>query len=221
MTIQDRSSAQTAADLSVGEMLGAFRRQWWLLALCVAIGASAGAVVTSVQHDRFRAKATVYVTSRNGTALLPGRIKSYAAVATSTTTLAQVIRQLGLSTSERSLRSNVTVSIPPETDLIEISATDARADRSAKVANAVAGILGSEVESLEQPVEGRPSLVRVSTIQSAQAPDSPAFPRPKVNLAVGALAGVFIGMAASLLRDRRRASRTFRTAVAETAEREV
>ena len=57
------------------------------------------------------------------------------------------------------------------------------------------------VTRLEQPTAGGASLVKVSVTQPAALPTSPSSPRVKVNLALGLLVGLALGVGGAVLRE--------------------
>lgn len=56
------------------------------------------------------------------------------------------------------------------------------------------------VNSLESPLDGGPSLVKIETIEPAVAPTSPSSPRTDFNVVLGLLTGLLVGIAAAVLR---------------------
>ncbi len=82
---------------------------------------------------------------------------------------------------------------------LEISATDPNPALAQSIANSTARALGTQVAELEQPAEGGAPLVTISTTDEAPLPTSPSSPRTMINLALGFLVGLAVGVGAAVL----------------------
>jgi capsular polysaccharide biosynthesis protein len=122
-------------------------------------------------------------------------VRSYVQLATTPVVLQPVIEELGLVDTATSLAERVSASNPLDTQLLNISVSDRSPELAASIANAVARSLAREVEVLETPSGGGDSNVRIATVRSALAPDSPSSPNTRMNLALGLLGGLALGVA--------------------------
>ncbi len=84
--------------------------------------------------------------------------------------------------------------------LINIAVSDESAVQAAAISQAVANSLIKVVDSLEKPRTGGASPVSLSVIKPATAPVAPSAPNTKLNLLIGLVAGLTVGVGAALLR---------------------
>lgn len=197
--------------MTFGEYFVMLRRRWRVWVAGMLLGLVGAGLVIALSPVKYTAVATSFVTvadvsSGDSTGIFQGsqftvqRMGSYARLASSPIVLDSVIDELGLTTTQTDLAKMVSVSSPPNTVLVEVSATDSSADRARKVADAVSTRLGSLIEQLETPRGTTESSVKVTLTQPAETPTSPSSPRILLDLAIGLLAGLALGLAAALLR---------------------
>jgi capsular polysaccharide biosynthesis protein len=172
------------------EILRHLVRRFGLLVLLTLLGATAGGVYGAAKKPSYTAQSYVVVTGQPGEpntavnfAQAYGRIVSTGPVAD------KAAAALG---SSRDLKQ-VTSSTSPDSPVIEITATGTDAKRTAAVANAVA-------QALVDVGTARKDQTRVTVTILAQAsvPASPTSPKPPLELAVGAAAGLLVGGLAAL-----------------------
>ncbi|MFF4961607.1 polysaccharide biosynthesis tyrosine autokinase [Streptomyces sp. NPDC001222] len=205
--------------------LKALARRWptVLVSLVLAIGAAFAA--TALSTPVYEARTQLFVATRTGddTAQLnqgqsfsQARVQSYAAIVTTRQVTGFVVKKLRLRTTPEELASRITAEAPINTVLIDITVRDTVPRRAARIANAVADRFGDVVERLETPRRaagsehsggsssrsGTPaSPVSLGVTQEAVAPTAPVSPRPVLNLAAGALAGLLLGAALVAVRE--------------------
>lgn len=185
-------------------------KRWVLIVgiLVLTTGAAGGAAwLTS---PTYQAQAQLFVSTSSGVEnnnqqLLQGgtfsadRVKSYALLATSPQVLDQVIADLALSTTAGGLAAGIEARAPAETVLINITVQDGSPDVAAAVANAVGDRLAALIQQLETPLGGGVSPVRATVVKQAATPTLPVAPKLGIYLAVGALAGLLLGIAIAVL----------------------
>ena len=84
--------------------------------------------------------------------------------------------------------------------LFRSEAVDPSPERAAEIANGVVSSLILSVADLERPTNGQPSPVRLSSVDTAQVPDSPSSPKTSLNLLLGLLYGLAAGLVVAILR---------------------
>jgi capsular exopolysaccharide synthesis family protein len=193
------------------EYLLLLRRRWITVVAATLIGVLLGALATSLSPRVYQAhtKSFVSVTSvtpSDATASIQQasqfslqRVKSYTELADSVTLLQPVIDELGLKDTVAGLASKVTVTNPLETVILEVTVSENSPRLAADVANAVADRLSTVIEQLEPPVNGK-ALIKVTVTKRAVPIATPVSPRPTLNLALGFIVGMVIGIGAAVLR---------------------
>lgn len=128
------------------------------------------------------------------------RVQSYVELATKPAVLQPVIDKLKLDMSVGQLAASINANSTRSSVIIVITATASSPAFAADIANAVSSSLISVVATLERPSDGKPATIRLSAIDHATPPSSPSSPRTKLNIGLGAAAGVGAGILFAFLR---------------------
>lgn len=188
------------------------RKGWMLIVAVTLVGVAAGALATIVSSPKYVSSTQLFVSvqsseASSATDLVQGssaaqqKVRSYISVVTSRSVLEPVIEELGLDMSTSELAEEITAETPVNTVLIDIAVRDEDPDRAAAIANAVGSNFSTVVvDELESPEGGGPSLVKIAPIEPAVAAGAPSSPRPALNLALGLLVGLALGVGAAVLR---------------------
>ncbi|MCZ2858498.1 Wzz/FepE/Etk N-terminal domain-containing protein [Blastococcus sp. VKM Ac-2987] len=193
------------------EFLRLVRRRWVVavavLAVCVA-GAVAYAVTAPTTYA---ATSTLYVSMATGTSVNDSfqggmaaqqRVTTYSHLAGGPVVAERVIDELGLDTTPGALASRVSVTFPPATALLEITATDPTPEGARLLADAFASQFGEMVGQMETTVVGAAPAAQATVIEPAERPTSPVG-RPAMQiLALGTVLGLVLGVLAAFVRDR-------------------
>lgn len=195
--------------MALQEYLRIVRRYWrsalTTLLLCVV----AAAALTLLQKPTYTASSALYLAVESGDTageLSQGatyaerQVKSFVSVATTAAVLQPVVEDLSLDLTPVELAKKLTVTSPTATSLIDVSATDGDPGQTARIADAVAGSLARAVDELSPQGGSGTGLVAASVIDPAVAPTSPTSPRPVVNLALGVVLGLLLGLGQAVLR---------------------
>ncbi len=201
--------------------LKALARRWLTVAVCLALAIGAAVVVTACSTAVYEARTQLFIATHTGedtTQLSQGqtfsqaRVQSYAAIVPTRQVAGPVVRELKLRTTPEELTSRITAEAPLNTVLINITVRDTDPERAANVANAVAASFSAVVERLETPRQDQAaareqdapdpvSPVSLGVTQYAVAPADPVSPRPLLNLAGGAFAGLLLAAGLVVLRE--------------------
>ena len=186
--------------MRTNDVLALLRRHWFLILTAALIGAAAGIGWGATRAPEYTARADVLVTVTSGQStgeLAQGssfsqqQARNFAAVATREVVLAPVIRQLDLDTTVEALRRNLSVSVPLNTSVISIQATDSTPSGSAAIANGVARELASVVGRLSPTVNDLDDPpVRATLIEQAAVPERPSAPDIQLFALIGLLVGL-------------------------------
>ncbi len=197
--------------MTLTQYLRVLRQQWVVVALLAMLGLGGAAAFTYRQVPIYSAQTQLFISVRSpdptistlsqGGTFTQQRVKSYAALVTSPEIAQAVITQLGLPYTAEELAGKISASSPLDTVLLEISVTDTDPDRAARIANAVGAQFPHFIATLETPAGRVVSPVKVSITRPAEVPGAPVSPRIPLNLALGLIVGLGLGIGAAVLRD--------------------
>ncbi|TLF76819.1 polysaccharide biosynthesis tyrosine autokinase [Nocardia cyriacigeorgica] len=187
------------------------RRRW-----LIVLGVTALCLAASFAYARslpvtYTASSSVYVSMATGTSVNDSyqgglaaqqRVRSYVDLATSVTVAQRVKDQLGLAMSVDELRDKITATAPPATTLIFVSVTDSSAEGARVLADQVVSQFRRLVAELESIQRDAAPAARAEVVDKAQLPSAPSGPQQTRLLGLGLLAGLVLGGAAAVLRDR-------------------
>lgn len=185
------------------------RARWVSITVITVLATVAGLAFSLVTTPTYEARAQVFVSVRTGGStndLLQGssftqkQVKSYTDLVTSPRVLTPVIEHLNLATTPDELAKSISASSPLDTVLINITATDEDPQIASDIANATADSLATQVTELEKPDDDA-SPVKISPVRLATAPTEPSAPNTKLNLALGMLVGLALGVGIAVLRE--------------------
>ncbi|MFH8382095.1 Wzz/FepE/Etk N-terminal domain-containing protein [Kitasatospora sp. NPDC018058] len=163
-------------------------RRWWPVALAVPLGAAAGAGYAVVSHPSYAASAYVLVVPQNPgeAATATNFAQAYGRLTGQPQVLAVAAAETGHTLAE--LETLVSGTTSPDAPMIEITGTGRRAQEAAQTADAVARSLVAFANT-----SSKDTNVRLVTLAPAAEPDKPTTPSGKLDVAVGAAAGVLLG----------------------------
>ena len=194
--------------------LHVLRRGWLVVVIFVVLGGAVGWGITLTSTKVFRASVQLFVAAKaatSGVSLLPccntfaqDRVQSYPSIANSPAVTNSVVRRLHLRrlgiTSQR-LATKISADAPQDEPLVNIHVTDHDPARAVKLANAVAWRFSTVVERTEEPANGKP-LVKLTVIHPAAIPASPIRTDEALNIGLGFLIGLLVGVGVVIARDR-------------------
>lgn len=198
--------------MELRDYLRVLHKHWALILIVTLLGVAAAAGASILMKPKFEANTQLYVSVRGesqgvgdlaqGSTLARQSVSTYATVVKTESVLGPVIKKLGLDMTSEALSEQVQASAPLNQSIVQIAVTGDDAVETAEIANAVGQSLKTVVEEqLEaSSEEGQPSLVSLNTVQPAAIPESPISPRVPLNLALGALLGLALGLGIAMLR---------------------
>jgi capsular exopolysaccharide synthesis family protein len=209
------------------QLLRTLQRRWRFVAIvfgaCVAVAAG----LTSVITPMYSSTAQIYITPTgeslgnadpfNASLYAQQRITSYAALATDPSVLKKVIERAGSDLTTDQLAKQVSSVVTPGTFILPITVRDKNPGSAQDLANAMAEEIGDLVTQLETPpvTANNKSPVPALTAKTpgeASYNENPVSPNMPLNVIVGALLGLLIGVAGAVLRE------TFDNSVKTTKE---
>lgn len=195
--------------MDLRDYLRVLRRSWILIAAVALTGILIGGTASALTKPVYTAETQLFVAIQSsgtvqelqqGNTFSQARVQSYVKTVDSPIVLQPAIDSLGLPMTAGELADQVTASTDLNTVLINIAASDNSPVQAAAIAQAVANSLVKAIDTLEKPKTGGTSPVSLSIIKPATAPPAPSTPLTKLNLLIGLIAGLSLGVAFALLR---------------------
>ncbi|GAA3697991.1 polysaccharide biosynthesis tyrosine autokinase [Zhihengliuella alba] len=168
---------------------------WTLLQPKVYESSSSGLVMVAGASDLGTALA--------GDNLSKSKATSYSSIAATRPVAARVKEELGLDASEDALLGRVSVEVPTATAEIRITASAETPEQAQELANAWVEALSAQAVDIE--TQGATAdigpAVTVEPLGRAALPTSPTSPNVRLAMAIGAVAGLALGLAYALIRN--------------------
>jgi capsular exopolysaccharide synthesis family protein len=206
-------SGTTGSELSDNAELRAvmtgLRRYWRSVVGCVLAGLAAASLLTAATPRTYQSTMTFFVaTAANSQAtnqlqqdeFAQRRINSYVGVMNSELLASRVITATGLELEPDDIIGMISSSVDPDTVLMNVTITDTSPDRSLVIAKAIASNFDTVIGEVENRSSGAGVQLRV--VSGPTLNPDPVTPRTSLNLGLGLLLGVGLGVAQALLRDR-------------------
>ncbi|MEC5151161.1 polysaccharide biosynthesis tyrosine autokinase [Cryobacterium sp. GrIS_2_6] len=190
------------------------RKSWVMILILALVGVAAAATASIVQTPKFSATAKVFVSTQStgttsdlaqGNSFTVQRVKTYSDLVATPIVLLPVIASLELGIPADVLSKQITAAAPLDTSIIEITVIDTDPVRAADIANATSLSLTAVVQTIETPAStatgAEPvSPVKLTRAQEATVPSVPVSPNVPLNIALGLLVGLALGVGAAVLR---------------------
>lgn len=195
--------------MEIRDYLLILRRSWSLVLALTLVGLLGAGAASVLIQPTYKSDTQLFVAIQNsgsvqelaqGNTFSQARVQSYVKTVTTPTVLQPVIDSLGLQVTSSELASKISATTDLNTVLITVSVSDKSPAQAAAIAQAVAESLIKAVDNLERPKAGGTSPVRLSVITPAATPTAPAAPNTKLNLALGVLIGLAVGIGGAFLR---------------------
>ncbi|MDP9988041.1 capsular polysaccharide biosynthesis protein [Arthrobacter oryzae] len=218
--------AETPPGLDLADYLNVLRTYWKAIVAFTLLATMAAAGWTVLQPKIYSSDSSGIVVTPGsdnvslalaGDSLAKAKVKDYESVAKSRLVADRVIQTLDLKTSGDALLGSISINVPLDTAQITVTAKSTDPATAQRVADAWVNGLAAQVEAIETapPSNGTASspatpdagssastgtAVRVLPLGKAVLPSSPTSPNTKLNLALGALIGLALGVAYALIR---------------------
>jgi len=195
--------------LDLREYLRVLRRNWILVTALALAGLLIGGAASILSRPLYTAETQLFVAIQSsgsvqelqqGNNFSQARVQSYVKTVTTPVVLQPAIDSLGLGTTSEELAKRVSATTDLNTVIIKLSVTDTSPVQAAATAQAVAESLIYAVDTLEKPKTSGTSPVSLSVISPAKAPTSPTSPNTRLNLLLGLVFGIGIGVGTAFLR---------------------
>lgn len=203
------ASATSRGTMELNDYVRILRKNWLVIIALTMLGLGAATAFTLTRTPSYESSSTIFVSTQGGSTtaelqqgsnFTQARINTYVGLVNTPAVLNPVIQELGLAFSAEMLSKDVKASAALNSTLITISVSNSNADTASDVANAVADSLSTVVPQLEPAVDGGSSPVRLTRVTDAQPALSPTSPNVPLNLVLGVLVGLAVGIGAAVLR---------------------
>jgi capsular exopolysaccharide synthesis family protein len=198
--------------VDIAAALQVVRRRIWIVLLSVLVAVLAAQGVTSALQPTFEATATLFVTGSASTGredaadaaadvqrvtLAQNSAASFAQLAQTRSVSVEAARRLGVAAS--SVEGKLHGESQPGVQLVRLRAESGTGEGAAGLANAGAAALAATVSRTQSRRAGG---LRLETVDPAATPKAPVMPRRWLNLVLGGLAGLLLGLGLATLRER-------------------
>lgn len=205
-TAQPTRDGADGAVLDLRTHLRALRRYWKSILVWVVVGVAIAAGASWLTQPKYETSTTYFVATQSsaGSSALQAdefaqrRINSYLGVINSERLAKIVVDDTGLPLTPTDVSSMISASVDPDTVLMTISVRDISPDRSGIISRSIAKNLDTLIGELDN--RGKQNAVELRVISGPTLVPGAVEPRWKLNLAIGLLLGLGIGIAQALLR---------------------
>lgn len=198
--------------MELKEALSGLTKRWVTILVCLVLGGLLAFGHAKSTTPEYQSKTQLYVSVRpsadstgelaQGASYSRQVVNTYVDIIPTGIVLQPVIDQLGLSQGVSELASQLTVTSPSETALIDIVARDQSPDNAARIAEAVGQSFKNVVAQQLEPSTSRSSgRVNLTTTQEALVPTAPFRPNVMQNTLLGLLLGLVLGVGLAYLRN--------------------
>ena len=187
------------------------RKGWLFIVVAVLVGTGVGAGYSLIQTPSYQSTAKVFVSTQSsgssqdlvqGNLFTVQRVKTYSDLIATPLVLSPVVSKLSLGVSAEKLSDQVSATSAVDTSIITIVVTDRNAGRAAAIANAASDSLSVVVQAIETSNEvGALSPVKLTRAQDATVALRPLTPNVLINVILGFLIGLTLGVVGSVLRE--------------------
>lgn len=195
--------------MTTRRLVSLVRRRLLVILAGVLLGTGAAGLYAARATPVYSSTTKLYASSTtndaNGSELVNSglyardQVKSYAQLVTTPAVLGQVIDILDLEVSAGELAEQVSVTVPLNTVVVEVTAHDDDPDRAAELAGAIATVLPGVVEGLEQRRKGKQGPMRLTVVQEPASPEFRDSPHVRVSLLAGLLLGLVLGVSVAIV----------------------
>lgn len=195
--------------MDLREYVRIFRRNWIFVVALALLGVLLGGSVSLLSKPSYTSETQLFVAIQSsgsvqelqqGNNFSQARVQSYVKTISSPIVLQPAIDALGLDDTPENLAKRVEADTDINTVLINISVVDNSPVQAAATAKAIADSLIKAVDALEKPKSGGTSPVSLSITKPATRPVLPSSPNTRLNLLIGLVLGLGLGISGSLLR---------------------
>jgi capsular exopolysaccharide synthesis family protein len=196
--------------MELRDYLRILRAHWVGIVVLTLLGTAVAFGYSALQPRVYTAEATGYVSTADGgtdvgaalvgNQLAQAKVKSFVAVGSWRAVAEYAIEELGLQSSPESLVGRVDVTNPLDTTVISVNAAASTPEGARDLAEAWIRGMIVQIDDLEGDGSTGSSAVTVIAGDSARLPTAPSSPNTRLNIALGALIGLGLGIGYAVVR---------------------
>lgn len=199
--------------MTFDQLVNAIRKQWIVVVAVLVIGAFLGMAASWLVSASYTSETELFVNVKSGGTVAElqqgevfaqARAQSYVVVATTPLVLTSVVEKLALTISPGELASQMNVAVEPGTVIIKASVSAGTPEEATKLAQAIGDSLKLVAAQLDSGKADGVSPVELVTLTAATEPSKPSSPNRSLNIALGSVSGLVIGLVIASFRVRRR-----------------
>jgi non-specific protein-tyrosine kinase len=200
--------------------------RWKLIVVFVVLGTGIAVLVTATTPKTYQASVQLFVATSSTTstintdvqyqsvAFTQAQVQTFAQIVASPDVLELVKQDLNLNISDSSLKSELSADAPVGQSIVEVHVSDRNPDRAAAIANSVSSAFTSVAEGYYADRNSNGTTVactgkrtakscpvRLYVTDPATVPSSPESPKPVLNIELGLLLGLLVGVGLAVARD--------------------
>jgi capsular exopolysaccharide synthesis family protein len=196
--------------MELSDYIRVLRKSWLIIIAAALVGVAAAAAYSLTRTPIYASESQVFVSTQGGGTIgelqqgsnfTQARVTTYTNLVTTPIVMLPAIADLGLDMTPAELAEHVTASSALNTTIIAIQVTDADPALAADIANALSQSLTTAVEKIEMPAGSDVSPVRLTSVKDAEPGTSPVSPNVPMNLILGGLIGLALGIGIAVLRE--------------------
>ncbi|MCW2528164.1 MAG: capsular exopolysaccharide family [Pseudonocardiales bacterium] len=188
--------------------LHSLRRSWWIVLLFVVVITGASAAYTATITKKYSSTVTFYVSTPTLTTGNPlqadqfvqRRLESYVGLLKSDRLAQVVLTDTKLNLTQKQIINKISASANANTVLLRATVTDTSSARAVKIASSISSEIGGVVKQLDN-FGTKKSPVVLEVISGPTSSNNAISPRPGLNIGLGFIIGLFLGLLAAALRE--------------------
>jgi len=181
---------------------------WWIIVITLIVGLGLATAYNSISKPIYSSSVKFFVSTQSEVGETPlqadefaqRRINSYVQLMTSEAMINKVKQSSDIDLSIPQLTSMISAYSDPETVLLGVEVHDTDKDRSFAIARAVAEDFGALVAELDNRGNAEAANVKLNVVSGPTLTATPISPRTTLNLALGGIVGLALGLAVAILR---------------------
>jgi non-specific protein-tyrosine kinase len=201
--------------VTITDYFGVLRKRWLVVVACLVVTVAAASAAVWLTTPKYEATAELFVSAsdtgglatdlQSGAQFSQDRVQSYADIINSLQITNQVAARLHVGLTGKQISKEISASAPLNTVLVNLHVTDTSARRAQLVANAVASEFTNYAAFLETNAgdsgTGANPPVKVTVVKQATLPTGPVSPKKALDLGLGLLVGLVLGIGGATLRE--------------------